>query len=106
MWQQYLAIFIILFFLSRVFWQWRKNHISKSEFIFWIVFWCLAGFAIIFLKDIDKLVAKLGFSGSGIDILLYLSIVLLFYYIFRLRLRIEKIERDITKIIRDIALKE
>jgi hypothetical protein len=60
---------------------------------------------IILLKKIDQFVANLGFSSSGIDVILYLSIVFLFYIIFRLRLRMEKLERNITKIIREIAIK-
>ena len=50
------------------------------------------------------IVANLGFSGSGIDILLYIGIVVLIYFIFKLRIRLEKIEREITKIVREISL--
>ncbi len=103
--QQILALIIIFFFLARQFFLRRKKQISANEFIFWLVFWLTAALAIIFLKWIDKFVAKLGFSSSGIDILLYAGIVVLFYFIFRLRLKVEKIEKDITKIIRKITLK-
>jgi hypothetical protein len=58
------------------------------------------------LKKIDQFVANLGFSSSGIDVLLYLTIVFLFYIIFRLRLRMEKIERNITTIVREVSLKK
>lgn len=102
--QQIFALVIIAFFLSRLFWQKQKKQISASEFIFWLIFWLLVTVAIIFLKWIDKLVAGLGFSGSGIEVLLYLGVAVLFYFVFRLRLRLEKIERGITKIIREISL--
>ena len=104
MFQQIIALIIIAFFLARLFWQKQKKQIAASEFIFWLIFWLLSAGAIIFLKWIDKLVASLGFSGSGIEILLYIGVVILFYFIFRLRLRLEKIEQDITKIIRKITL--
>jgi len=39
-------------------------------------------------------------------VLLYLSVVLLFYLVFRLRLKLEKIEKDTTKIVQHIALKD
>ncbi len=104
--QQFIGIFIILFFLSRLFWQKKKKHISVNEFIFWLIFWMVTLFAIIFLKQIDKIVAQFGFSSSGIEILLYLAVVMLFYFIFRLRLRFEKIEKQLTKIIREISLKK
>ena len=98
--QQFIGILIILFFLSRLFWQKNKKHINNNEFIFWLIFWIFSLLSIIFLKQIDKLVAKFGFSSSGIEILLYLAVVMLFYFIFRLRLRFEKIEKQLTKIIR------
>jgi len=104
--QQILALIIIAFFLSRLFWQKQKKQIGANEFIFWLIFWLMAAGAIIVLKYIDKFVAGLGFSGSGIDILIYIAIVILFYFIFRLRLRLEKIEKDITKIVREIAVKK
>lgn len=105
MFQQILALIIIIFFLARLFWQKQKKEIGANEFVFWLVFWCLSAGLIISLKSIDKLVARLGFSGSGIEILLYLGIAVLFYFIFKLRLRLEKTEKDITKIIRSLALK-
>jgi len=103
--QQELALIIIVFFLFRLFWQKYKKQINFNEFIFWIIFWLLAGLAIIFLKKIDLFVANLGFSGSGIEVLFYLGVVLLFYFVFRMRIKMEKIEKNITKIVREISLK-
>jgi len=106
MWQQIIALIIIAFFLARLFFQKQKKEIGANEFIFWLVFWLLAAIAIIALKWIDAFVASLGFSGAGIDILLYIAIITLFYIIFKLRLRIAKMEKDITKIVRNIAMKK
>lgn len=101
--QQIIALVIIVFFISRLYWQKQKQQIGINEFIFWLVFWFVAGLAVASLKWIDRLVADLGFSGNGIEVLLYSSIVILFYFIFRLRLKLEKMERDITKIVREIS---
>lgn len=104
--QQTIALVIIAFFLARLYWQKQKNYIGVNEFLFWLVFWILAAVLIASLKFIDKFVAGLGFTGSGIEVLLYLSAAVLFYFVFRLRLRLEKIEKDITKIVKHIALKD
>ena len=106
MWQQIFALVIIAGFLSRTFWQKQKKTISGKEFIFWFSFWIFAGIAITFIKQIDYFVSKLGFGGQGIDILVYLAIIFLFYTIFKMRLHIEKQDRNITKIIRKISLKK
>lgn len=104
MFQQLIALIFILFFLSRLFWQRRKNQIEKSEFSFWVFFWALAGVSIVFIKKIDSFVAGLGFSSSGIDVLFYIGVVFLFYLVFRIRIRQERLDKDITKIVREIAL--
>ncbi len=106
MFQRIIALIIIVFFLSRLFWQKKKKQIGGNEFAFWLVFWLVVAGLIVCLKWIDKLVASLGFSASGIEILLYLGIAVLFYFVFRFRLRLEKIEKDITKIVRAVALNE
>lgn len=106
MWQQIIALIIILVFIWRLFIQKNKNQISKNEFTLWFVFWLLGAFAIVFIKQIDKLFEILGFSGPGINYLVYLAIISLFYLIFKLRLKIAKLEKQLTKITREIALKK
>jgi len=102
--QQLLALIVIAFFLARLFWQKQKQQLAAGELVFWFIFWIGAGLAVVFLKSIDRLVAQLGFSGSGIQILIYVAIAILFYLLFRLRLRLAKLEQDLTKIVRSIAL--
>ena len=104
MFQQIIALIIIAFFVIRLFLRKQKKQISANEFLFWFIFWSLSGLAVIFLRRIDKLVAELGFSGSGIEVLLYLAVAVLFYFIFRLRLRLEKVEKNITRLVREISL--
>lgn len=102
--QQLLGLLIIAFIVSRQVILYKKQLLAKGEFYFWLLFWLLAAIAIIFIKEIDSLVAKLGFSGSGINVLLYLAVITSFYFIFRMRLRLAKIEKDITQIVREVAI--
>jgi len=106
MFQQSFALLIIAFFLTRLFYQRQKNQIARNESIFWLIFWLVAALAIIFIKTIDKAVAALGFSGSGINFLFYTAVMILFYFIFKMRLRLVKIEKNITDITREVALKK
>ena len=104
--QQLIALLIILFFVFRLFVLKKRDKVSANEFIFWLVFWLIASLGIIFVKDLDRLAADLGFSASGIQIILYAAVAVLFYMNFRLRLKLEKMDKDITKITREIAIKE
>lgn len=103
--QQILALLVIFFFVIRLYFQKKNKSISANEFVFWLVFWTLAGAAVVFIKKLDELSGYLGFSSSGIDILLYIGVMVLVYLIFKLRLRMEKQEKNISKIIEEIALK-
>jgi hypothetical protein len=71
-----------------------------------MIFWTLAGLAILFLKQLDTLLIEFGVSSTGINFLLYLAILFLFYLIFRLRLKILDLDTKITKLLRELALKD
>ncbi|OGF26822.1 hypothetical protein A2477_00120 [Candidatus Falkowbacteria bacterium RIFOXYC2_FULL_47_12] len=104
--QQAIALVIIVFFIIRLFKQRRDKNVNQQEFGFWLVFWVCAGLAIIALPYIDAWLSRLGFSSSGIEFLLYLAVAVLFYFIFRLRLHIARLEKDLTTIVRELALRE
>lgn len=103
MWQQILALIIIAFFVGRLLKQKRQDSISKNELALWLAFWILAALAIIFIKPIDRLVNNLGFSGSGINFLIYLAVITLFYLLFRLRLKLAKLENNLATLVREKA---
>ncbi len=104
--QQVIAIIIIIFFISRLAAQKKKNQIGKNEFFLWLAFWIVAAAAIIFIKQIDRFVAWLGFSGAGINFIIYIAVLALFYLVFRLRLDLAKMDRNLTEIVRQITLKK
>ncbi len=74
-----------------------------SEFLLWLIFWLTAEVAV-WIPDLTTKVANILGIGRGADLVFYLSITLLFYLIFRIYVKIEKIERDITKVVREDAL--
>jgi hypothetical protein len=102
--QQFLALIIIAFFVSRLVKQKNKQQVSSSEFWLWLSFWSCSALAIIFLKELDYLASTLGFSASGISLLFYGAILVLFYFVFRLRLRLAKLDKDLTDLNRHLTL--
>lgn len=58
------------------------------------------------LPDTTSYLAELVGVGRGADLIVYLSIVLIFYIIFQMTIKIEKIERNITKVVRTVAMKD
>jgi len=99
-----IATTIIAFFILKLFLQKRKKQINKNEFIFWLAFWLIVLVLILSLKPLDRVVSSLGFTANSLEVLLYLSVAVLTYFIFRIRLRLSKMESDISKIVDHIAL--
>lgn len=102
--QEIIALIIVLAFISRLGWQFWHNQLPKGQFIFWLGFWFIAGILIIFIRSIDSFISQLGFSSTGIQFLFYIAVVVLFYWIFKLRLKMEKMNRHITELTRLAAL--
>ncbi|NCO00146.1 DUF2304 family protein [Candidatus Falkowbacteria bacterium] len=102
--QQIIALIIIFLFISRLVRQKNRQEIGSNELYLWLSFWILAAISIIFIKFIDRFVAYFGFSMSGINFLLYLSVLALFYLVFRLRLNLAKLDKNLTEVVRQLTL--
>ncbi|HQO10832.1 MAG TPA: DUF2304 family protein, partial [bacterium] len=93
--QQAIALAFIAIFIWRLSQQKKKKQIGNNEFILWLAVWLIGALAIIFIRSLDKILVSLGFSGSGINFLLYLAVISLFYLVFKLRLKISKLEKNV-----------
>lgn len=94
-----------LFAVSRSYLRFRRNTESWWEFLLWIVFWTLV-IAIVFVPEITQIPANILGIGRGIDVAVYFGIVFLFYSTYRIYAKLEKVEQDITKLTREIALRK
>ncbi len=93
-----IIVFIFaLFALSRVFLRMKDNNISFREGLFWIIVWTTVSVLTIFPQITDKFSKILGI-GSGINTAFFIAIILLLYTVFRLYIKIEKLDNDITQL--------
>jgi small membrane protein len=96
---------VVLFLLSRVASKYKKSEISFKEAFLWGMLWILVGVVVIFPSIADKIAVAIGLkTATGIDLVVYMAVGFVFYLVFRIFVRIERIERDITKIIRFLAI--
>lgn len=102
---QIVALIIIIFALSRVYLRFKNNKSSIKEVIFWTTIWILIAIVVFLPQTMTYLARMLG-VGRGVDVVIYLGLLVLVYWQFRNNARAEKIEQDISKIVRDIALKK
>jgi len=85
--------------------RYRVKDLSAGGFIFWVLFWLIV-LLVVWQPSLSSELANFLGVGRGADLVIYVSIALLFYLIFRLTVKAEKIERNITTLAREIALKE
>jgi len=71
--------------------------------LFWFGIFTLATFGVID-PNFTTYIANLMGIGRGSDIVIYVSIMMLFYLIFRINVYIENIRHDITKLVREIGM--
>ncbi len=102
---QLIAAAFVIFAISRVYLRYKERKLSSFSFIFWTFVW-LAGISSIIYPDMTTKFASLIGVGRGVDAVLYASIVVIFYLIFRIYIKIEDTQREITEVVRKIALKK
>lgn len=97
---------IFLFFAaSRAFLRVKEGNISFGSFLFWSSLWILATFSVL-KPEFTTYMAKLIGIGRGTDAVIYASIILLFYLIFRTNVMMENLRQEISKLTTKIALQE
>jgi len=102
---QIIGILFALFAFIVTIIKFKEKKISIKEFIFWSILWfCIAVIAIV--PWTTTIIANFIGIRRGIDVVIYLSIIVLFYLIFRIYVKIINVEREITKLVREEALKK
>ena len=102
---QIVLVIFLFFALSRVVLRFKGGVVSLTGLMFWSSLFALAIVAVL-IPDITSRIARAAGIGRGADAVIYASIVLLFYLIFRPHIFLEDIKSDITEIVRKLALKD
>jgi len=102
---QLIVIIFCLYAAVRVWQKIRTRGLGKRWGAFWLVFWFGVGAVVALPWTTSLLAARLGVT-RGVDLVIYVSVIVLFYLVFRLTLKLEKLESNITKIVREAALSE
>lgn len=102
---QIIIVLFALFALSRAILRFKDGRITKGELFFWSFLW-VALVVFVFLPGVIGFISKILGIGRPIDVVVYAAIVILFYLIFRIYVKIEGVEQEITTIVRKVSLKK
>ena len=103
-----IQVILVIFFLTavyKVFLRFKKIEINLIDLFVWDIFWAL-GIVFVIWPNLSAKFAKFLGVGRGVDLIVYLSIAIIFFIIFKIVVKIEKINREITLLVRKDALKK
>ncbi len=104
---QFLIIIFSIFVLLKARKRYKQNELSERVFVLWLLFWLSVIFITLWPRTTDFIAQTLGIaSGRGVDLAVYVSVPILYYAIFRIIAKLDRIEKNQTKIIRHIAISE
>ena len=102
---QYILVPTCVLALIGVWVLFRKRKISVRAVWAWSALWSL-GLAFVLFPDLASIVAQAVGVGRGVDVVVYAAIILLFYLVFRIYLRLDRMEREITVLVRQLSVEQ
>lgn len=102
---QIILLTFVIFAASRAVLRFQGGSIHFGGLLFWLTIWGGALLAIFFPEKTTDL-ARFAGIGRGADVVIYTSLALLFYLVFRLHVYLEDVRTQISSLIREISLLE
>ncbi len=94
-----ISIVAILWFIARYF----KGKNSLSTIILWSVFWIVVSIFAIFPESSSRFANAFGIT-RGLDFIIILVFVILFYTVLKLYFIVDKMQDNLNKIVKEVAL--
>ena len=102
---QIILVPFLLFALSRVILRFKSSEITLPGLFLWSGIFGWAAIVVVFPQLTTRIAQTFGI-GRGADVVVYISVALLFYLVFRLYVFIQDIRQDITEIVTKLAIRD
>ena len=100
---QYVATGIIIVIYGQLVLRVIKDKTSIVKILFWLIFWAGALILIWLPQGTIDSVGQFFGVEKGLDLVVYLSVIILFYIVLRIYNKVDKLQKNITKLVREIA---
>ena len=91
-----------LFAVASVIKRKKEGLLGQKGAFFWIIFWAAAAFVVWSPNSTSRIANAFGI-GRGADLIIYTAIIIIFYILFKLHIKIESVGRDVTRMVRHLA---
>ena len=102
-----IKIIITLFCLYNIYkliLRFKDSNVTLMWFLLWNGIWFILGVVIWLPQTIDLVAELFGFTRQGIDLIAYVTIVVLVYAVYRITLKLEHLEYEVTLLVRQRIL--
>lgn len=94
----FIALIAIIFLYQRI-----SSNRSSMSYLLWIFLWLLI-IVFAFIPELSSPLANLFGIERGLDFLVIVSIVVMLYLIFKLYIKMDTFQQNLTLLVREIAL--
>jgi len=86
--------------------DYRRGKESLQIFLFWAITAALILIVTLFPQIIDITISKIGGQRTGLGTIFGLGLVFIFYLSYRIFVKADRVEKDLTQLVQDLALKD
>ena len=101
---QWLVPLIALFYMYRIIRQYRRQKRLVGSMVIWLLFWLVISILAIAPDFISVNIAELLGFKSNINAVIFVALGFLFVFMFYLTATVEKLEKQVTQVVRNLAL--
>jgi len=102
---QIVILILIALIIYKGFRRWVQQQISGWLLALWSILWLLVALINVFPEILSRISDFVGI-GRGVDLLIYLAIFAIFYSLFRMQVRMNLLDKKLTKVVRKNAVGE
>lgn len=96
-----ICVFVVLGLANRF----RRRQIRPLSFFMWSALWIAIAIAVLWPNSTSYIAAVFG-VGRGMDLVVFLSLLAIFYGMYRIYTKVNTVERKITQLVREQALRD
>jgi len=103
---QIFSILLAAVAITKSYLGFRAKVESLQIFVFWVVAWLAIVVVALVPSIVDQAIAHFGGGRAGLGTFFGMALVFLFFIVYRMYLKLERIEQNLTKTIQELALRE
>ena len=101
---QFFAALFAFLVITKTLVDYKKGRESRVMFLFWLLTWSIVLVVAFFPNFVNILINRFGLGKTGLGTIYGLGLVFVLFVLYRIYLKTNGVERDLNKLIRELAL--